>query len=100
VIATRARGLSDVLKTAAAAADELGMGSDLVDAREFVRTAALLRRDGRYDMALELLDDVVATFRHEDVEAAAYACAVRSTAIAAIPRRRWRSAALVPRPVG
>jgi hypothetical protein len=52
------------------------MGSDLVDAREFVRTAALLRRDGRHDLALELLDDVVERFGHEDVETAAYACAV------------------------
>ena len=51
------------------------MGSDLV-AREFVRTAALLRRDGRHDLALELLDDVVERFGHEDVERAAYACAV------------------------
>jgi hypothetical protein len=52
------------------------MGSDLVDAREFVRMAALLRRDGRHDLALELLDDVVERFGQEDVEAAAYACAV------------------------
>ncbi|MGH3060269.1 MAG: hypothetical protein ACRDNA_02530 [Gaiellaceae bacterium] len=70
------------------------MGSDLVDglferARsaafaddahrrgwEAVRTAALLRRDGRHDMALDLLDDVVARFRYEDVEIGAYTCAV------------------------
>lgn len=70
------------------------MGSDLVDALferarsaafaddahrrgwDAVRTAALLRRDGRHDVALELLDDVVARFRHKDVEIAAYTCAV------------------------
>jgi hypothetical protein len=47
------------------------MGSDLVDAREFVRVAALLRLDGRHDVALELLDDVIERFGHQDVETAA-----------------------------
>jgi hypothetical protein len=43
---------------------------------EAVRTAALLRQHERYETALGLLDDIVDHFRHEDIEAAAYACAV------------------------
>ncbi|HEU4451028.1 MAG TPA: hypothetical protein VFR63_13745 [Gaiellaceae bacterium] len=41
-----------------------------------LRTAALLRREGRFDLALELLDEVVERFRDPDVETAAYAAAV------------------------
>jgi len=52
------------------------MGNDLVEAREAVETAALLRKNGRHDLALELLDGVVERFRHDDVHAAAYACAL------------------------
>lgn len=43
---------------------------------EAVRTAALLRQEGQHDRALDLLDDVVATFAYEDVVRAAYTCAV------------------------
>ena len=43
---------------------------------EVVRVAALLRKDGEYAHALELLDDVVDHFEHEDVVQAAYAYAV------------------------
>jgi hypothetical protein len=52
------------------------MGSDLAEARLAVQTATLLRKSGRHEMALDLLDDVVDRFRHDDVEAAAYTCAV------------------------
>ena len=41
-----------------------------------VRLAALLRKEGRLDDALRLLDDVVERFPYPDVESAAYACAV------------------------
>jgi hypothetical protein len=43
---------------------------------EAVRTAALLRQHERYETALALLDDIVDHFRHDEIEAAAYACAV------------------------
>ncbi len=54
---------------------------------EAVRTAALLRRDGRHGDALELLDAVVDRFRYDDVVAAAYACAVAAHCDAGDPRR-------------
>ena len=41
-----------------------------------MRLAALLRKEGRLDDALRLLDDVVERFPYPDVESAAYACAV------------------------
>jgi hypothetical protein len=41
-----------------------------------VRTATLLRHEGEYDLALELLDEVAERFEHDDVIRAAYACAV------------------------
>jgi len=41
-----------------------------------VRTAALLRREGSFERALKLLDDVVTRFGHGDIVSAAYACAV------------------------
>jgi Tetratricopeptide repeat len=41
-----------------------------------VRAAALLRRQGRHEGALELLDDVVARFEYPDIVSAAHACAV------------------------
>jgi hypothetical protein len=40
-----------------------------------VRTAALLRHEGEYSRALQLLDDVVLRFEHADAVTAAYACA-------------------------
>jgi hypothetical protein len=41
-----------------------------------VRAAALLRRQGEHERALQLLDDVVARFEYPDIVSAAYACAV------------------------
>jgi hypothetical protein len=43
---------------------------------EAVQTAALLRREGNYERALGLLDDIVDQFEHDDVVGAAYACAI------------------------
>jgi thioesterase domain-containing protein len=43
---------------------------------EAVRMAAMLRKQGEHQRALQLLDEITTHFEHEDVVRAAFACAI------------------------